>query len=147
LRSEWGRAARLLEQGTAGETVLARLFAPIDLRAESERFLVLSLTGAADARADLVGQIEGHIVGLLLEFERNFHLLVRPWPEAYQQGSTSRVVIGLPVIGPRDQGAVRKRARDFLAGLDGIGRVKWHADICDRTSDLLPARSSGPPGA
>ena len=87
LRSEWGRAARLLEQGAGGEEVLAHLFAPVDLREESERFLVLSLTGDAAARADLAGQVEGHIVGLLIDLERNLHLHVRPWPEVYQQGS------------------------------------------------------------
>jgi poly(A) polymerase len=138
LCSEWSRTTRLLEQGAGGEEVVAHLFAPINLREESEQFLVLSLTGDAAARADLVGQVEGHIVGLLIDLERNLHLLVRPWPEVYQQGSTSRVVIGLPVIRSRDQGAVRQRGRNFLAGLTGVGRVKWHADICDRASDLLP---------
>jgi poly(A) polymerase len=142
LRSEWSRAARLLERG-AREEVLAQLFAPIDLRAESEQFLVLSLTGDASARVDLVGQIEGRVVGLLIDLERNLRLFVRPWAEVYRSGETSRVVIGLPVVRARDQGTVRQRARDFLEGLDGLERVKWRVDVCDRASELLPE----PPGA
>jgi len=117
---------------------------PVNLREESDRFLVLSLTGDAAARADLASQAEGRIVGLLIDLERKLHLHVRPWPETYHQAATSRMVIGLPALRSREQAAVRQRVRDFVEGLDGAGRVKWGIDICDRASDLLP---DGPSGA
>jgi poly(A) polymerase len=136
LRSEWGRAARLLEQG--GEEALAQLFAPVDLREESERFLVLSLTGDAATRAELANQVEGRIVGLLVDLERKLHLHVRPWPETYHESSTSRIVIGLPVLRAREQGSLGRLLRDFMAELDGTGRLKGRSDVCDRASELLP---------
>lgn len=141
LRSEWGRATQLLGQGPAGEEALAQLFAPIELREESERFVVLSLSGDAAARADLASQAEGRIVGLLVDLERKLHLHVRPWPGTYEQGGTSRIVIGLPALRSREERGVRQRLRDFVEGLGASGRVKWESEICTRTSDLL---SPGP---
>jgi poly(A) polymerase len=135
LRAEWGRAARLMEA-----EALDQLFAPVDLREESERFLVLSLTGDAAARADLAGQVEGRIVGLMIDLERQLHLHVRPWPGVYRQAATSRIVIGLPALRPPEEAALRERVGDFVEGLEDPGRVKWGRDVCDRASDLLPVR-------
>src|SRR5262249_17478785 len=118
LRAEWSRAARLLEHG-AGEEALTQLFAPVDLRGESERVLGVSVTGDAAARAILASQLEGQVVGLLIDLERQLHLSVRPWPGTYQQAATTRVVIGLPALRAREERAVRQRVRDFTQGLEG----------------------------
>jgi hypothetical protein len=47
-------------------------------------------------------------------------------------------VIGLPALGPAEQAAVLRLARDFVKELVGVERVSWHADVCDRTCGVLP---------
>ncbi len=130
LRAEWSRAAR---------DPLAELFTPVDLRDESERFLVLTLTGEPAVRADLAGRVEGRIVGLLVDLERRLHLHVRPWPDVFGSEETARMVIGLPTLEPQEQHAVVALASAFLAEVVSAEGREWRVDLCDRDDARLPA--------
>jgi poly(A) polymerase Pap1 len=95
LRNEWRRAAQVCERALRGEAGWDELFAPADLAAQSERFLVLTATGPLPDRERAAGQMEGRMVGLILDLERHCRAEVRPWPGVRINPDECRVVLGV----------------------------------------------------
>src|SRR5262249_10142356 len=95
LLAEWRRGADLVGRIETGATTWDELFAPADLLEQSPRFLILWTSGAPEERERVIGQVEGRIVGLVVDLERRFRCVVRPWPGAMEHQDTSQVVLGV----------------------------------------------------
>jgi poly(A) polymerase len=114
LRNEWRRAARVCERVLRGDAAWDELFAPVDLAEQSERFLVLTATGPPRDREHAAGQMEGRMVGLVLDLERHCQAEVRPWPGVRVTDNECRVVLGVTL--PSDSGSEALRGVRFQGG-------------------------------
>ena len=61
------------------------------------------------------GQMEGRVIGLYLDLERDCQADVRPWPGARTVGEECRVVVGLTLPDDGDLEEVREQAGRFVA--------------------------------
>jgi poly(A) polymerase len=136
LRAEWRRAAAVCERTVRGEAAWDDLFTPVELARQSERFLVLSASGPVRDRERAAGQMEGRVVGLLLDLERHAQAEVRPWPGVRVVGEECRVVVGLSLPHGDEQEAVRavrEQAGRFVArAVTQMGSARVRIEVVER---------------
>jgi poly(A) polymerase len=96
LKSEFERGAAIIQKVRENQLTINTLFEPATLETQCELILTLTLTSNHPTALELsAGWLEGHIIGLILDLERQLNLFVRPWPTIQKQPAKRMLLLGL----------------------------------------------------
>ncbi len=137
LRRELERGAEIASQVLTGNTTWTTLFESVDLSAQSNAFLVLTVSSEKVGNLEKCGGwIEGHIIGLAINLEQKLNIYVRPWPEIQKRQNLVSVVLGIICNIDRDAGTIAQISNEFRdrfnAANDCSGILA--IELCDRDS-------------
>ncbi|MFB2918185.1 poly(A) polymerase [Aerosakkonema funiforme] len=137
LQSEFDRAAKLAAQALADRISWSNIFEIIDLHTQTPQFLVLTATTANETDREIYsGWLLGHIIGLVIDLERQLNISVRPWPEIIIKNHTSSAILGLEISATSQLVEIEQIAKKFIDrfNYDRISNPhnKWEIVVCDR---------------
>ncbi|WP_199315623.1 poly(A) polymerase [Aerosakkonema funiforme] len=139
LQSEFDRAAKLAEQALAGKISWESIFEIIDLHTQTPQFLVLTATTANENDREIYsGWLLGHIIGLVIDLEKQLNISVRPWPEIIIKNNTNSAVLGLEISETSQLVEIEEIAKNFVNRFNyqNISNrdIKWETVVCDRAT-------------
>ncbi|MCT7951301.1 RNA repair domain-containing protein [Ancylothrix sp. C2] len=91
IRREFARGKAILAEDKSGET----LFKPASLITQSQQFIILTVTPTNSQDLKIyAGWIEGQIIGLVIDLEKQLKAFVRPWPAITNNAGKIEIILG-----------------------------------------------------
>ena len=96
IRREFARGKAILAEDKSGES----LFKPASLTTQSQQFLILTATPTNSQEIEnYSGWLEGQILGLIIDLEKQLKAFVRPWPSITKTFEKIDIILGLDIAG------------------------------------------------